>query len=400
MPHQATPKPPGPKHGAVTRTPSNGSESEGFSDLSHAQVELEKVRAQIQAAREQREAQRLDRLEQEVEDYARKYRTTLEELSTLRGSHERALSQARQAAREEHEAELRRLRDQLETLKDERQEIRMRLQEERLKRELSPMGEQTVSKELIGVVKEHGGDFLGQVMTLLAQRDAAQRKQQAAQQAASKGQQAAQKPAGLPGPLSPNAPEGFDPAQGDGFAGGIPDGAFVSTDTPLEGAGKPSAPAQPAAPQQQAQQQQAQQAPGMPQRPPTPQEVFLSAVLQNAIEEMENEVSDPQAFRAGIQHVLGELERRVGWTPDAETFVLLTELLIPEAIRRGAAAGRVAQIMAAFAVDLPKMALKVITGTPPAALKAHVIDPYGVDFQGHDEFALAVLGAIQNQLKR
>jgi hypothetical protein len=44
------------------------------------------------------------------------------------------------------------------------------------------------------------------------------------------------------------------------------------------------------------------------------------------------------------------------------------------------------------------MALRIIRSTPPKALKATMIDPQGLDYQGHEDYLLRVLEALHAQL--
>ena len=54
--------------------------------------------------------------------------------------------------------------------------------------------------------------------------------------------------------------------------------------------------------------------------------------------------------------------------------------------------------LAPFAADLPSIAVRIIKATPAEALKAQMIDPQGVDYQGHEEYLLDVLRGVRAQL--
>lgn len=389
------------------------------SDPDEAQVRLEALRSQIETEREQHRATRIQRLTDEMDDLSRRNRQLAEENARLRGEKREGEADVRERAQREASQEVKRLQQRVERLKDEKQTLRMDLQEERLKRQFLRPGEMNVKGELMGVVKEHGGEVFSKILALLSAPEKPDGRQRAQRQLA--GAQSGDGRAGTP-PVRPPAPSQA-PAQKTPAQSAPRENppaeevGLVSSDAPV---GQPeSRPGEKGesgreasgreAPQQNARRrrpahgqpsgdgaaspQPEQPQPEQPQ--PGPAEVFVASVAQRAVAYVETGADDPERFRATVQTIRRQIEETTGWTPGAEAWARLAEVLIPEAVQRNVAVAVTANLLHVFVEDLSPMARAFISQPTPEALLRTAQEMFDVDLTGHESYATKAIDLVQ-----
>jgi hypothetical protein len=344
--------------------------------------------------RRQLDALQIARIQEELHRTHARLRRVQRENDRLRANDWQGRQQARQEAEQKAQQTIDRQQGEIESLKEEKRALEQEKQMHELEQRFEEKygrADTSVGKELLGMLKEHGPDLLPQ----LADQIMAHLKKNAAGKggpaAAATGADALPDAEALKAALE-NAPD-------DGAAAGPqhdrpqqqpPRENPHPEDMPPQATPPPSAPRQP-------EQQRQQQEEEPPAAQPSPADVFVQAVTERALVTLDEDLG-AEEFAGEIRAVLDGLEDSAGFAPTADTFVALTEQLIPPVAERAASPQRVAGLLAPFTADLPPMALRIIRSTPPQALKATMIDPQGLDYQGHEDYLLRVLEALHAQL--
>lgn len=351
--------------------------------VQQAQTELMQLQAQLQLTREQRMEQRGQALQEEADHYAGKYRRAQEELSTIRGDHERELRSLETRLREANQQAIEHREARIENLRQEVQRLQLENTKMELRAELAGPEAQSTAQQLIKMFRENGPDVvqavIGAIQASKAGGGQSPREMQQLIAAASQQQLMSQPTQEHLQGRAVAANLAQKPASGDGQADAEEPQLTIPTDYTRPGPDdKGPEPADAPA--------QLQIDTG---------DVVVDLVLEEAVSHLGQPVVDKAALGHSVKAILDEAESG-GYQINPNFFSTIAGHLIPHAVSEQAAPERVAELLTVFTADVPGWLILTIKTSPARVVKG-MMDNF-VRVEGADDYVLSVIRELQARI--